>query len=216
MNLNKTSIKTKLILMMTVLTVISVALGMRIIHHYEQMRLDKKLRTEIALHNKLIGEYCVTAIIFDDLEGAIEILSKIEAVNSIRAAILLSLEGYTYALYYKDDYDYEAGCNKNLQFMNDTVYVINDCLVSIHQIHYKNMKYGSLVLIGDYQEFNFWKNELNYAFLTIIGMVVALSIILSFFLQRIVTSPLSILTKNAEHVIESGDVSIRTPIKKTR
>jgi PAS domain S-box-containing protein len=76
------------------------------------------------------------------------------------------------------------------------------------------MKYGSLVLIGDYQELNIWKNELSYTFLTIIGMVVALSIILSFVLQRIVTTPLSILTKNAEHVIESGDVSIRTPIKR--
>ncbi len=200
--------------MMTILTLISVALGMRIIHYSEQMRLDKQLRAEIALYNKLIGEYCITAIIFDDLEGAFDVLSKIEAVSSIRAAILYSTDGYIYSLYYKRDFDYQAGCHNELPHMIDTIFVVNDCLISIHQIYYKEMKYGSLALIGDYEELDIWENELSYTFLTIIGMVAGLSLILSFILQRIVTKPLSTLTKIAENVIESGDVSIRVPIKR--
>jgi len=210
----RATIKSKLIIMLTVMTLLSTFAGFYIIQTSEQNRLDNKLRAEISLHTRLISEYCIPVLLFDDLEGAFDVLSKIESVDNISAALLYGTDGYTYSLYYKSGFDYKSGCNDDIPFTKDTIYLKNDCLISVNQIFHKGMHYGSLVIIGEYEKFNLWQNELSSAFMTIIGLVFLLSLVLSFALQRMVTVPLSQLTKAAEHVIETGDISIRAQLER--
>ena len=89
---NDISIKNKLIGIILIVTVVVVVGGFTADIFITNAVLRDELSDSTALHAKLIGEYCVVPLSFDDQSEATNILAKLSTLPSLES-------GYVYAPY---------------------------------------------------------------------------------------------------------------------
>ena len=100
--LKKISIKNKIIVIILFITFFIVSIGFTFDIISNVKTFKKEMADNLLMHAKLIAEYSVTTLLFDDKEGAMDILHKLDKNPSIVCGLLYNSEGDLYAKYFKN------------------------------------------------------------------------------------------------------------------
>jgi hypothetical protein len=92
---NKLSIKSKLILLIHLITLFTQIIGFSILTIERFNYLKKELLVQSHIQAKLISEYCVSSIIFEDMDGLNLILQKIKALPFILSVAVYDQTGFS-------------------------------------------------------------------------------------------------------------------------
>ena len=106
--LNKLSIKRKLILLILGITLFTQIIAFSILSIERFNLLKKELLAQSHIQTKLIGEYCVSPIIFEDIDGLNHILQKIKALPHILSAAVYD-QNEDLVSYYQNTVELEPG-----------------------------------------------------------------------------------------------------------
>ena len=205
---NNLSIKFKFMIVISFASFICTLIGLVSFALLQNNNQTQRIYDDVNLNSRLIGEYSVTAILFNDKAGAFDILKKIANVEFISEASLYDTTGTLYTSYSK-----YGNRNTNVFLeryqLKDTIFISNDIIHSIKPIFYENLKYGYIEILASTQPLVEMRKELLLMMSIILLIVVLLSIILANYLQKHLSNPLLILTKLTSDVIQTQDYTIR-------
>jgi signal transduction histidine kinase/HAMP domain-containing protein len=196
------SLKLKLIIISVTTIVLSLAILLVILNE------NTKLRTELAnntlLNTKLVGEYAVPTLVFNDDKGCYEILSKIESIPYITEIIIYDTTLKEFSKYIKNS-EKSKLLNFSLQNLKDTIIDIDGILHVIKPIIYQNANYG-YIYIKATEKFVI-ANMVDFTYLMVIILIssIIISYFLAVFLEKIISKPILQLASITKHISISGD-----------
>jgi methyl-accepting chemotaxis protein len=203
------SIKNKLIAIILGVTLLTLGLGFVIIILININTFKKDMVNNSIMNAKVIGEYCVTPLIFDDNSGAEEVLLKLKNIPSIVEGCVYDNEGNLFASFGNVEKDYE--------FVTPEDWTLNEFkgkyLHVIEPIIYHGEKYG---VISIYVKTNLLNKKItNYLVTTLIILLIL--IVVSYFLalkfQTIISKPILNLANISGEITKKADYSIRAQKK---
>lgn len=200
------SIKNKLIVIILVVTTIAMTMGLtiKLLVNIENYKTD--LVNQSTLEANLIAEFCVAPLMFNQNEGAKDILAKLRNIPTVSYGHLLDNEGNIITKYSSN---YES-----IKFppipINRTLSKYEDNNLHIYQpVEFDGNKYGTLYLNVSTQSLD--KQISNHI---LISLTIGIGIfLLAFFiasrLQHTISDPILKLAKLTEEISESKDFSVR-------
>ena len=198
------SIKSKITAIITGVSLFAIILGFSIITINNIGNFKKDLVSQNSLTAKLLSEYLLYALIFDDSQSAINQLDKLGVLKFINNAEVYNAKGEFFASYNNNSPSHKKLLKKTFshQFVNNELHIIepvwNDkeflgtilLRVSINSLAVKVRGYIIVLIIT--------------------GLIVGVFIILlanSF--QKIISKPILNLAKSIEEISKSNNYSIR-------
>lgn len=207
------SLKAKLILLITVISLISTIVGLQLVQKYEHSRIKSYLMSESELIADLIGEFSITALIFNDYDGLDDIFKKAQTIDEISGIVIFDSSNTAVSAIYKDDNWNRLIRFHNLPYRKDSTVVGENYLIVNKKIIYKGVEYGKIVVLSKYQKFNLWINQLNISVFVVLFIVLVITFILSLIFHKVITGQIEELTKVSGKILETSDFSIRLKSK---
>lgn len=201
--INDTSLKTKLILIIFGIALASQLITFSILSIERYNYLKKELTQQSHIQAKLIGEYSVSPIIFEDMDGLNAILQKIDAIPFILVASIYDINGKLVTSYRKGiAYTvYEQEIHEEIQ--------LKKMLHIREEIKHEGISYGSIhLVVSTIPLIKSFSSQILMLLVIVLSM--ALIIYLSATkMQRIISKPILDLAETAKNMAEKGDYSIR-------
>lgn len=207
MLVKKLSIKYKLILLITLSTLASSLIGLFIVDKYIQNKTENFALNESLVFAKLIGEYVVPAIAFNDQPGAVDNISKAKLIDHVREITVFDTTGNLFINYKVDSINYKSDTSIKVNRI-DTSFIINNSLVVESKIRYKDIDYGYIRIISNYEEYDIIKQEFNLTLFIVLSIIILVSFIISLSFQKVISKPIIDLTNIANGVLESDNYLI--------
>ncbi len=203
--LKKISIKNKIIIIILFIAVFIVCIGFTVDIVNSLKTFKKEMTDNLSMHAKLIAEYSVTALIFDDKEGAMDILHKLDKIPSIVCGLLYTDKGDLYAEYTKNqDFDVSYTYRKGPE-----AYFYKNCIYISEPISYNNEVFGTVVLIASMKNLKIKFRNYLYTVVVIIITLLIITILLAYWFQKIVSKPILKLAGLTQEISNTEDYSIR-------
>ncbi|MCX6153239.1 MAG: ATP-binding protein [Candidatus Kapabacteria bacterium] len=199
------SLKLKAIIVLVTFFALSAAIGFIIFNEYRTLRND--LIDNTVLNAKLVGEYCVTPILFDDEKGCLGILEKTEAIPYITDVTIYDTNYKQYVQFIKKSSTLKTEAYSKPQ-IKDGILSEGDILHVIKPIIYNNINYGTIHIRSSYQLVKSKTN--NYILLMLLLLVIAIIItyILASNLQKIISKPILKLARLTKEISDTGNFNI--------
>ncbi len=202
-------IKYKLILMVLIVSLFTIGIGFAIMTIINIRTLKDDITQNAVVNARLIGEYSVTALAFQDTTGAKECLIKLKAIPSISNGIIYNEKGAVFARYDRNKENFIPPLPLNA----DTNLAKNGYLHVFKPIEYKGISYGIIYLRVSTALLTERLNQsLITAFFILTGLII-LSYFLASQLQGIISKPILKLTKVVKRISTEADFSLRVKKK---
>lgn len=199
------SIKNKLKLIILSVTFFSLFAGFSFIMHYDIKHFQKELVQQTVLNAKLIGEYCVTPIVFYDKKGAEEVLGKIESIPYIESGVVIDDSGNIFASVNAEDSELE-----NLEPVTDTKIIHRDKYIyTAVPINYHDLQYGTIYLKANDNILRLQISRYLYTIGALMIVLISVSYILALRFQRVLSQPILRLAEITEKISVEADFSVR-------
>ena len=193
-------------LLVTIFT-LGIGFTLVIVSNIKSFKEDMKNNTVVTA--QVIGDYCVSPLIFGDIEGAEQILSTLADVPSITKAKVYDAEGNLFGSFSTSEEPVAQSpiiLERSSEFLNNHLHVYQP-------IVYKDEYYGTIYLQASTQLLNTKiRNYIRYMVLLIVGLTIA-SVLLAFRLQRIISKPILNLAGVAQQIAKEKDYSVRVQKK---
>ncbi|NIM91716.1 MAG: PAS domain S-box protein [Candidatus Aminicenantes bacterium] len=167
------------------------------------------MKNQTVVTAQVIGEYCVSPLVFEDNAGAEQILAKLADVPSIVKARVYDHNLELFASFISSE---EPGTTSPIVLEHASEFVDN--YLHVYQpILYKNEHYGTIYIQASTQLLRAKiKDNLRYMVFLMAGLT-AVSILLAIYLQRIISKPILNLAGVARKITEEENYSIRVKKK---
>ncbi|MCD4791496.1 MAG: PAS domain S-box protein [Bacteroidales bacterium] len=203
------SIKNKLIAIILGVTLLTLGLGFAFFISININTFKKDMVNNSIMNAKVIGEYCVTPLIFDDNSGAEEVLLKLKNIPSIVKGCVYDNEGNLFASFGNVEKNYEFAMPEDWtlsEFKGEYLHVIEPII-------YHGEKYGAISIYVTTDLLN--KKITDYLVTTLIILLIL--IVISYFLalrvQTIISKPILNLANVSGEITKKADYSIRAQKK---
>lgn len=205
LNFYKISIRIKIIIIILTVSISGLLIGFSALFFYFVNESERILLNNAELHAKLIAEYSVSPIDFNDKKGALDILSKSENVKEIVFSRIYDSNNTIFAEY----------GNKTELVEFDTIGQERRLIIEEDYIHffqpviYKDKFIGTVYLLITK---NYFKAErLNYfiRFMLLFIFILILVVIASIQLQKYISKPILELANKINQSASSGDYTKR-------
>lgn len=199
------SIRQKLIAIILAVTILSLFGGFSFEIYNNIQSLKRDLVNNISLDAKLISDYAVPTILFDDPEEAESILEKLSNIPSVLHGDILNADDKVFAEYYKEDYSETTDFHKaeSLADKNNRIIFVTEPVKSENEIIGKVNLVASTDIIRE-------KTGDHIKLISLIFLLTSIfAVILAFLLERIISHPILNLSKITKKIQESGDFSVR-------
>ncbi len=209
MNLSSMSLRNKLTGIILVVTFFAIAVSFGIYVSIAASSLRSNLLNSMIVNARVIGEYSVSPIVFEDKNGGSDVLQKVAEIAEIKQAYIFDAQGKVFADYFKIEEDLitpEYRKEASSEF-------IDDYLLVYQPIVYLNTNYGTIYLKISTQYISD-KLYSQIRLMLLLGLgVLLLSWVFANSLQKIISIPILDLTAHADSISKNKDFSLR--IKKT-
>jgi len=198
------SIKYKLIFAIIVVAMFSSTVGFIAINFNQINDLKKDLENEVLLNSKLIGEYSVTALLFNDANGATHILTKINTVPYINRVAIYDTANVLFAEYSKmsDTSTFSKILPNNLpKYDGKQIYILTN-------ISYDNTEYGKILIVASTRGLEDKKEEMVQTIVILLISVLILSYFLATILQGFISKPILNLAGIAAKIARDKDYNL--------
>ena len=199
------SIKIKLIALMLLVVLFAIGTGFAVFIINDIRTFKEEMINNTVVNARLIGEYCVTPLTFQDKAGAEDILTKLRAMPSVISGFLYDDKGALFAQYNNS----EEMINPPAPEEDASIRFEDDYLYIFQPISYHDQKYGTIYLrvstdALDEKVFNYLRTML----LLVLGLMV-MTYLLSLWLQGIISKPILNLARITERISKEADYSLR-------
>ncbi len=198
------SIRSKITVIIAIVSIIAIIIGFSILTINSISNLKKNLVAQNALTARLLSEYIIFPLIFDENEEAVEQINKLEVIEFVEKVELYDARGDFFASYHN-----LPATNKKFLQKTSTHYFENDKLYIIEPVMSKGEFLGTILFVISTE--NLRQKVKEYILLLIVtGIVVAIFVVLlanSF--QKIISLPILKLATSIQKISETGDFSIR-------
>ena len=198
------SLRRKLLVVMLLTTLVAVVVALAAMIAYDLRAYHRGWVNDLSAQAELVGRTTVPALEFDDARVARENLGLLRLQPGIRAAAVYSASGEVFATYS------ENGAPRTFPSVSaqDSVRVEDGDLLVFKQIVDRGRLVGTVHLRARYELYD---RLLNYAGIALVVAVVAMlvALLVSSWLQKIVTRPILAIGEVARDVVARGDYSRR-------
>jgi len=166
------------------------------------------LESNTIMNAKLIGEYCVTPLVFEDKSSGKDVLKRLKTIPYIADGYLYDNRGVLFSVYNRSERTTIPSMpfKEGLQFTDDYLHVIDP-------IVYEGSEYGTIYLLVSTSLLNSKINKYLLTMLSLMAMLIFLIYFLARGFQKILSGPILKLVDVTKRISESGEYSIR--IEKT-
>jgi signal transduction histidine kinase/CheY-like chemotaxis protein len=203
--IKKVSIKSKIIGLMFIITIIIILIGFTFVIINNIKTIRRNVLNNTIMSTKLIAEYCFGPLTFDDKKSAREILAKLETLPSVLDAAIYD-EFNSYFVSYNKSGD-------SLQSPDFTMGAYNKFegayLYTCEPIIYNDIKEGTVYIRSSTKGI---ESEIRSLYLTMFILLMGLMALAFFFanwLQKFISYPILELAKAMEKVSSEKNYSIR-------
>ncbi|HBQ84706.1 MAG: hypothetical protein A2X05_13140 [Bacteroidetes bacterium GWE2_41_25] len=199
------SIRQKLIGILLTVTIISLLIGFTF-EVFSNIRASKKdLEDNILLNAKLISDFSVPTILFDDNKAAGNILLKLRNIPSVLSGVIYDTQNNVFATYYKSGYE-----NSSILVNPDSSgFTENKLLFITEPIISENITIGRVTFVASTDVIRS-KTISHIKVIALIFLGTAfLAFIFSLLLERMISKPIINLASIARNIRVSGDLKLR-------
>ena len=205
--LRKYSIRNKLIIIILLVTTVVTGIGLSFMTYYGIQSLKKEMIQNSLVNARLVADYCITPIIFDDPVGVEEVLEKLQSVPYISSANVYDNRGMLYASYgalqqSRESIEVKKLRESEFNFEAGELHIVQP-------IFYNDTFYGAVSLHASTENLD---RKINNYFLIIGVMVLVLlfiSYILAVRLQTVISNPILDLAQVTNRISQERDFSLR-------
>jgi PAS domain S-box-containing protein len=204
------SIKTKLILIIIIVTIFSAIIGFTGIMLFEYDLMKSNLESEANMSAALVADFCVTPLSSLDEKGAEEALNKLDNIPFIVAAYIYDRDGLLFARYSKHDFIEDVELPESIEpIRKDTSYTDQFGFNILKSIKHENKLLGTIKLIASNEKLI--GGLFNYVIM--IGIVLLFITLISIFpatsLQSVISKPILALANLTQRISNNKDYSVR-------
>lgn len=199
------SIRGKIFSIILIVTIISIITGftIEILSNIRASRND--LKSNITLDTKLIGDYLIPAFLFDDREGAKNILQKLANIPSVVIGAAYDINGNIYA-----EYTHDAK-PESVKSLSDILLYEKDknVILITEKISSGKDVLGTIVLVASTNIIKEKTTDHVRSVIIIFVLSVILAVLLAFGLERVISGPILRLAAVTRRIQETLDYSVR-------
>lgn len=204
------SIKNKIIITILFVSSLTMIIGFTIVGINDVKSLRKEMHLNALMNTRLIGEYSIAPLTFDDNPGAESILSKLSTIPEVMSGALYDRNGILFSSYKRSEDVFIQPLYENPDDLIESNSIFNKQFLQIdHPIIYNNYKYGIIVIKIETDILN---KKIQDYFLIMIGILLGM-IILSFLLansfQKPISQPILELSRLTRRISSEGNYNIK-------
>ncbi|MBU8893468.1 MAG: response regulator [Bacteroidales bacterium] len=204
------SIKNKLVSIILFVSTLTMVIGFTIVGISNVKSLKKEMHLNTLMNTRLIGEYSVAPLTFDDNAGAENILSKLSTIPGAVSGALYDRNGFLFASYKRSDDIFIQPLYKNPDELTESLSFFTKNILKVdHPIIYNNYEYGIIVI----QVETTLLNKKIKDFIYIMASILAGMFILAFFLanrfQKPISQPILELAKLTRKISVEGNYDVK-------
>jgi len=199
------SIKHKLVVLVLLVTIPIYFIGFSFIIVRDVLQLRRNLVNETRLAAGLVGEYCITPMVFEDRTGAYEILERLQAMPNIEDGYLYHETGGLFASFSRSGRRISPPSQHFYAFYEFK----DDYLHMFQPITYKKRRYGMLYLRASTALLIDSTRSRILTLVSVMFALIALSYLLALRFQKVISTPLLKLARVTENISHKPDYSIR-------
>ena len=200
------SIRRKLTLIIMLTSVSSLIVLATSFMSYEKVHLQRSAIRALGLQADLVGANSAAAILFDDFTSATETLSALRADPHIATACIYRPDGTIFATYYPPG---KKGGRIPPAPAPGGFEVSPGYLHLFREIRFRGEYVGTLYLCSDLEATAAHLGQYTRIAITLVVAATLLALLMSFWLQRLISRPIMKLTETATTVARDRDYSIR-------
>lgn len=200
------SIKVKMILVIQLVSLFSLAIGLTYVIFNNIANFKEDLKNNTIINANLIGEYCAVSLDFDVSENAVETLEKLKNIPSVDVGIVYNNENEIFADFYANG---EKVLISNTNNANSWEKFDDDYLSVYRPIYIEKNKVGSIYLRVSTEVLSLKIRDYIIKMLLFLVGLLVVNYILAFWLQKIVSEPIISLTKATKEISEKGNYQLR-------
>jgi two-component system NtrC family sensor kinase len=199
------SIKNKLIGIILFVTILALGIGFTLVIVSNITSFKEDMKNNTIVTAQVIGEYCVSPLIFEDRAGAEEILATLADVPSITKARVYDAREELFVSFATSEEPVAQSPvvrERSSEFVDNYLHVYQPII-------YKDEYYGMIYLQTSTQLLDKKiRDYLRYMALLMVGLTIV-AVFLAIRLQRIISKPILNLARVAQQIAEEKDYSIR-------
>jgi signal transduction histidine kinase len=204
------SIKNKIIITILFISTFTMLVGFSIVGFKDVKSLRKEMYLNALMNTRLIGEYSIAPLTFDDNTGAENILSKLSTIPDVISGALYDRNGILFSSYKRSEDVFLQPLYENPDNLTESSSNFNKLFLQIdHPILYNNYKYGIIVITLDTAVLN--KKIRDYVLIMtgiLFGMII-LSFLLANRFQKPISQPILELSKLTREISSEGNYNIQ-------
>ncbi len=185
------SIKNKITITILFISTLTMIIGFSIVGINDVKSLRKEMHLNALMNTRLIGEYSIAPLTFDDNPGAENILSKLSTIPGVISGTLYDRNGILFSSYKRSEDLFIQPLYENPDNLIESSSLFKKQFLQIdHPIIYNNYKYGIIVIKLETYILN--KKIQDYIFIMagiLLGMII-LSFLLANRFQKPISQPL--------------------------
>ena len=227
-SINSFSIKTKLNLIILIISSITLLIASTIFSLYDREEFKAAMKNELSILGDIIGDRSTAALLFNDEEMVIKNMSSLKAKPTIINALIFKSDGTFFAKYNRqNDINIKALSSQVSSSQQEVIFKFNSALVKKDQDEIKQYKFsaqflevwepitqsdeivGLIYLKSDLSELNARLNYFIKTILTVYFLSLFIAFLMAIQLQKIITDPISNLVKITSLISQKKDYSIR-------
>ena len=201
------SVRRRLVLAMLATTCIALLVAAGAMLYQDARVYERTLLQDLSTQADILGRSSAAALSFDDSRAAEENLAMLRAKPTIRAAALYNARGTLFATYARD----EGRANAEIPSVADRegVHVRGDSAVLFRPVTtLQGSPLGTLYLKAEYDAEKHVRGYLGILALVVLGAL-GVSLVVSWWLQSTVTTPILAMRDIAREVVETRDFALR-------
>jgi signal transduction histidine kinase/ActR/RegA family two-component response regulator len=203
------SIKTKLISIILLVSITTLVIGVTIISINNIVSFKKDLLNNSLMNTRLIGEYCIAPLTFDDNAGVESILSKLETLPYIESGAVYDRNDILFASYKKNKDDFIPPL-LDIDVSNESKYFFEgNQLRVLYPITFKNTNYGTISIIASTSYLMIKiKNYIIIMILIFVGAAI-FAYLMANRLQKPISQPILELSELTRKISAEGNYTVQ-------
>lgn len=201
----KFTIKNKIIFITLSVTMLSLGIWLIVVIYNNIKGFKRDMVENTLMNTKLIGEYCVAPITFDDKASAEGILVKLQNIPSVENGKLYDIQGNLFAEYNKLNSTFTPP-----SFSEGSFSKFEEDYLHVYQpIIFQEKSYGHIYIRASTAVLTEKINKYLLNMLVVFVATILIAYLLANYLQRIISSPILHLASVTEHISKEMDYSVR-------
>ena len=198
-------IKYKLVTIILTVSLLTIGIGFTIVLVLNIRTLKNDIVQNSVVNAKLIGDYSVTALAFQDSLGAKDYLDKLQTIPNIKNGVIYNDRGTVFAAYNRDQESFAPPP----PITADSSFTTEGYLHVFQPIVYKGIPYGTIYLRVSMSLLNDRVTSSLITLLFLLTGLIILSTVLAVQLQKIISRPILKLTGVIRRISNEADLSLR-------